>query len=135
MELVEIRVRTKIPKDELDKKIGKIITEKDYNILLTGPSRVTLPNGKPLCVYLPNALNGEEFNSAYEILHTIKSGSNNRQLASGTPQYTTNKTHRSGTVASSIIGNVDHTVELQHGLVRIRRSSRICTLSLGTSLS
>ena len=107
MELVEIRVRTKIPKDELDKKIGKIITEKDYNILLTGPSRVTLPNGKPLCVYLPNALNGEEFNSAYEILHTIKSGSNNRQLASGTPVYTTNKTHRSGTVASSIIGNVD----------------------------
>lgn len=106
-ELVEIRVRSKIPESELDKKIGKLITEDDYNVRLTGATKVTLPNGKPLCVYLPKVLKDLEFDEAYEILHPIRELTDNRQLASATPSYLYNKQTRSKNVPSSLIGNLD----------------------------
>lgn len=107
-ELVEIRVRTKVSEAELDKKVGKIITESDYNILLTGPTKVTLPNGKPLCIYLPKALIGDEFSKAYEVLHKVRGTTNARQLASGTPSYLDGNQRVSKPIMSNIIGNVDN---------------------------
>jgi hypothetical protein len=108
MELVEIRVRSRTPESELKKKVGKIITEKDYNVLLTGPTRVTLPNGKPLIIYLPNALKGADVDKAYEILHKVRQISYTRKLASGTPTYKKNKTSYTKPIMSSLIGNVDN---------------------------
>lgn len=110
MELTEIRVRSRIPKEELDKKVGKIITEQDYNVLMTGPTKVTLPNGKPLCIYLPKALlaNEAEADKAYEILHPIKGKTQSRKMASGSEGMRRNKQNLSRVaVASNIIGNVD----------------------------
>jgi hypothetical protein len=107
MELVEIRVRSRIPQDELKEKVGKIITEKDYNVRLTGPTKVTLPNGKPLVIYLPKALEGDVVDKAYDILHTIKERTDNRKLASGAPSYKRQKRIRGKPVMSSLIGSVD----------------------------
>ena len=107
MELVEMRVRTRVPEAELKQKVGKIITEKDYNVLLTGPTKVSLPNGKPLIVYLPNALNGDQFDKTYNVLHKIRQATDNRKLASGAPSYQRQKRNRGKPVMSSLIGNVD----------------------------
>tara|TARA_R110002020_G_scaffold77761_7_gene196232 strand:- start:6147 stop:7049 length:903 start_codon:yes stop_codon:yes gene_type:complete len=107
MELVEMRVRSRVPEAELKQKVGKIITEKDYNVLLTGPTKVTLPNGKPLIVYLPNALKGAQFDKTYNILHEVREITDNRKLASGAPSYKRQKRHRGKRVMSSLIGSVD----------------------------
>jgi hypothetical protein len=106
MELAEIRVRSKIPKAELDKKIGKILTEGDYNIRLTGPTKVYMPDGKPLIIYLPGILTGQAHAEAYDVLHTIQ-GNNNRKNAGGAGVFTTNNRSRPAQVSSSIIGSID----------------------------
>jgi hypothetical protein len=81
--LVEIRVRTVIPDTELEKKIGKVITDKDYNVLLTGPAKVFKPNGELLCIYLPDSIPKKLKEQSYPILHEIKGKTNNRGMASG----------------------------------------------------
>ncbi len=107
MELAEIRVRSKIPKAELDKKIGKILTEADYNIRLTGPTRVCTPDGKPLIVYLPGILSGQAHAEAYDILHTIRGKGSNRKNAGGAGGFMVNNRHMSANVSSNIIGSID----------------------------
>ena len=105
-QLAEIRVRTKTPQAELDKKVGKILRESDYNIRCTGPTKVVMPDGKPLCVYLPGIMAGQSHADAYDVLHTIQ-GEGNRNLASGAPSYQTGSRTRFKPVKSSIIGNID----------------------------
>ena len=83
--MITIRTRTIIPKAELDEKIGKIITDDDYNVLLTGPTRVLKPNGDPLCVYLPGVLSGYH-DDVVPILRALRQqagASINRGRASG----------------------------------------------------
>ena len=105
--LPTIRLRNKIPKEELDRKLGKIITDDDINILLTGPSRVLKPNGEPLAIYLPKAIPENIANVAYPILHTIQGLTDNRGLASGSERVMRGKTSRANSVKSSIIGYFD----------------------------
>ncbi len=107
MELVEIRVRTKIPQAELEKKVGKIITEADYNVRLTGPTRVIGPSGQPLAVYLPGVLSGTWNEEHYPTLHTIKQLSDTRGNASGSQYRMKNKQSHANQIASSVIGHFD----------------------------
>jgi hypothetical protein len=107
MELVEIRVRTRTPQAELDKKVGKIITEKDFNVLLRGPTKVIGPSGQPLAVYLPDAISGPLRDEHYPVLHSIRDNTDNRGLASGSKAYPVGRQKRSNRVKSSIIGNFD----------------------------
>ena len=82
--MISIRVRSRIPKQELDEKIGQVLGPDSYNVLLTGPARVFMPDGRPLCVYLPGAMQGTATPAQYEILHGLRSDkTNNRGLASG----------------------------------------------------
>jgi 2-oxoglutarate-Fe(II)-dependent dioxygenase family protein len=82
--VISIRVRSRIPQEELDLKVGKVLGDDAYNVLLTGPSRVFMPNGKLLCVYLPGAMTGHVSEEQYEVLHSLrKETTNNRGLASG----------------------------------------------------
>ena len=105
---MEYRVRSKVSKEELDSKIGKILTPKDYNILLTGATKVMLPNGEPLCVYLPSSISQESLDNSYDILHKIRATTSARGYASGSQSFVT-KTgqHRYKPIMSSIIGNVE----------------------------
>mgnify|MGYP003134286485 CR=1 FL=1 len=107
MELVELRVRTKIPQEELDKKVGRIIGEKDYNVRLTGATRVVGPSGRPLVIYLPKALSGAPNNEHYPVLHKIRATTNNRGLASGSETYVVGNQSASNAIASTIIGAFD----------------------------
>ena len=90
----------------MEKKVGKILRESDYNIRLTGPTRVAMPDGRPLLVYLPGILSGQSHADAYDILHTIQA-TGNRNLASGAPSFRVGNRTRFKPVMSSIIGNID----------------------------
>jgi hypothetical protein len=107
MQLTEIRVRTRTPKAELEKKIGKIVTEKDYNVRLTGPTRVVGPNGAPLVIFLPRAISAVLGDAHYPTLHGIRSETSNRAHASGSRMFMVNRQSRANNVKSSIIGSFD----------------------------
>ena len=107
MELVEMRARTRIPKEELDKKVGKIITEQDFNVLLTGPSKVVGPSGQLLAVYLPLAIPGTLRDEHYPTLHQIRDITDGRGMASGSELYQVNKNRRANRIMSSVIGTFD----------------------------
>lgn len=108
--MIDIRLRSKVGQQELDEKVGKIITEEDFNVLLTGPTFVRKPDGKPLCVYLPGVLADLMTPEVYKILHSLRTfRTDNRGLASGTPRATrgTQNRARAMLVPSAIIGAVD----------------------------
>src|SRR5262245_36714992 len=89
---------------------GKILTDDEYDVLLTGPSRILKPDGKPLAVYLPGALSADLLTDVYGTLHGLKSmETDNRGLASGTQrvQTTPGSRTRSKLVPSAIIGAFD----------------------------
>lgn len=106
-----VRLRSRVSDTELNAKIGKIITDSDYNLIATGPLRVLKPNGDPLCVYLPGILREvADQPEIYEILHSLRTiTTNNRGRASGSqmvPSASGNR--RSGmNIPSSVIGAVD----------------------------
>ncbi len=106
--MIDVRVRTRIPDDELEAKKGKIVTEADYNLLVTGPTKLRRPEGDVLAVYLPGVLLAE-LTEAYPILHTIRGTTDNRGLASGTPrqQRGEQKRTRTRSITSATIGAVD----------------------------
>ncbi|MEW9530675.1 hypothetical protein [Microbispora sp. NPDC049125] len=107
--MLDLRLRSKVSAEELEAKQGKILGAVDYNVLLTGPTRVRKPDGKPLCVYLPGALREQvDDKEVYDILHSLRSlVSSNRGLASGTPRFKGNQRTYAKNVASAIVGAVD----------------------------
>lgn len=107
MSMISLRVRSRIPQAELDAKIGKIIGDDAYNVLLTGPCRVYEPNGKLLAVYLPGAMAGHITEAQYEVLHSLRrETTNNRGMASGTLGTKVGEQKRTyfGHVSSNILG-------------------------------
>jgi hypothetical protein len=95
---------------------NRTLDERDYNVLLNpagGPMMVYMPDGKPLCCYLPGALS--EIMSevdAYELLHPLHAMmTNNRGMASGTKRI--ERGDGGGTrsdsmnVSSPILGNFE----------------------------
>lgn len=109
--MISIRVRTRISREELEAKVGKVIGDDAYNVLLTGPSRVYMPNGKILCVYLPGAMRGVTTAEHYEILHGLRKDAVtfNRGLASGSERVQVGTTKRSYAmgVSSGVLGAFD----------------------------
>lgn len=108
--MIDIRVRTRIPLEELEEKKGKILTDDDYNVLITGPSRIFSPEGKLLAVYRPKSIDAALLQEKYEVLHSLKSlETNNRGLASGSIRVKGEGAKRSNALAvpSAIIGAYD----------------------------
>lgn len=106
----EVRLRSKIHPDALAAMVGKIVTDDEYDLLLSGPTRVLKPDGKPLAVYLPGALEPALLDDSYSTLHSLKSQeTDNRGLASGTERIRTTpgSRTRSKLVPSAIIGAFD----------------------------
>lgn len=109
--MIEARLRTRIPADELEAKVGKVLGEADFNAILTGPAKLLKPNGHPLVVYLPGALldqaNDPDIYATFHSLKGMRTG--NRGAASGSRRVksgTGNKS-RALPVPSSIIGAFD----------------------------
>lgn len=108
--MIEMRLRTRISQEELQAKVGKIVTPKDFNVLLTGPARVLTPAGQPLCIYLPGAIPPAMRETAYTLLHPIKILTQNRGLASGSQRvqrYEGSRNSYSAPVYSAVIGAMD----------------------------
>jgi hypothetical protein len=122
--VIDLRLRARVPESELKSKVGKILGDEDYNLLLTGPARVRMPDNRPLCVYVPGALAGElDAPGIYDILHSLQvRQTNNRGSASGSPGFITrhgaawkDDPDRKGShpqpyyrrVASTIVGAID----------------------------
>lgn len=85
-----MRLRRRAAAPELEEKRGKILGPRDYNLLLTGPAYVHMPDNRPLCVYLPGALLSElDAPGVYGILTGLRAPSKNRGLASGSPRLFT----------------------------------------------
>jgi len=105
--MIEARLRTKISPAELEAKVGKVLTYHDVNLLLTGPSRILLPSGRPLCVYLPGVVQ-TDLERVWPLLRKIKMSTDNRGLASGTQRVHAggNRT-RTMPVFSGIMGAMD----------------------------
>jgi len=108
----ELRIRTKIQEAELLEKVGKIVTDADYDVLLTRATRVLKPDGSLLCIYQPAAFDPELMASFYDVLHSLRVyETDNRGLASGTQRFIRPGRGRTRSasmpVASTIIGNFD----------------------------
>lgn len=105
--LSEIRVRSRITPEAMQDRVQKVLTDGDHDVRLTGPTRVTQPDGKLLCVYLPGAVR-DEMAGAYPILTTIRGLTENRGYASGTGQkFKQNNLQRAKPVMSSILGSFE----------------------------
>jgi Oxygenase domain of the 2OGFeDO superfamily len=101
-------VRSRISPEELELKKGKVIGDDAYNVLLTGPTTVYGPTGKPLCVYLPGAMRGVVTEPMYEVLHSLRSlRTDTRARASGSRTFKDLDQVRSLAISSAIIGSVD----------------------------
>lgn len=109
--MISLRVRSRVSRPELDAKVGKVVGDDAYNVLLTGPSRVFMPDGRLLCVYLPGAMRGILTEEHYAILHSLRKDvlTYNRGLASGSERVsvgTTKRRYAMG-VSSGILGAFD----------------------------
>ncbi len=109
--MIQARLRSRISQEELESKVGKILGPQDFNMLLTGPTKLLKPNGQPLVIYLPGALlDLANTPSVYDTFHKLKSErTENRGMASGSrrvPSGSGNKS-RALPVPSSIIGAFD----------------------------
>lgn len=107
---VEIRLRTQISDEELQSKVGKILTEDDYNVLLTRDSLLREPNGRVLAVYRPRAIPPEIMEQAYPVVYDAGQGRTiNRGDASGSKRVPLPSGIRSEAMAvqSTILGGFD----------------------------
>lgn len=110
--MIDLRLRTRVPPEEMELKVGKCLGREDYNLLLTGPSRIRKPDGRPLCVYVPGAL-GEALDApgVYEVLHRMDEEivhTSNRGLASASVRFQSKqKRSYSRKVSSATVGAVD----------------------------
>lgn len=108
----ELRMRSKVADTAIAEQIaGKVPGDADYDVLLTGPTRVLRPDGKPLCVYLPGGVAEHARNpDIYGVLHSLKGSiTKNRGLASGTKRLDPTGVGRSyaQAISSTVLGAVD----------------------------
>jgi hypothetical protein len=113
----DLRVRSKLADQAMEARKGKNPGDPDYDVLLTGPSRVSKMDGRPLAIYLPGALAAEV--DAPGVLGILRSlwdpTGSNRGLASAAPRFGTGRTTALGLpartygrrISSSIAGAVD----------------------------
>lgn len=108
--MITLRTRTRIPAEELELKKGKVLGDDSYNVLMTGPTRVFMPGGKLLCVYLPGAMRDVLDEEVYSILHELRSQTtSNRGPASGSlgTQVGEQKRTYFMHVSSNVLGSID----------------------------
>lgn len=108
----ELRMRSRVSDAAIAEHIaGKVPGDADYDVLLTGATRVLKPNGQPLCVLLPGAVAEHAQNDdIYGVLHSLRRElTKNRGLASGTRRLDPTNRGRSYAkeIASAVIGAVD----------------------------
>lgn len=108
--MISVRVRSRITADELELKKGKVIGDDAYNLLMTGPTTVYGPTGKPLCVYLPGVMTDAVTEPVYQVLHSLRTEvSDNRGMAGATKRFQIGDQKRTYArpLSSAIVGAID----------------------------
>ena len=110
--MLEARIRNRLDPAQLENLDGKLPAPNCYDLLLTGPTRLLKPDGRPLAVYLPGVMTAEvDAAGVYEVLHSLWKEigpTTNRGKASGTPRFQSHQNRSySRKVPSAIIGAVD----------------------------
>lgn len=108
--MIHLRALTVISDEELDTKVGKIVTDDDYNVLLTGATTVSKASGQPLAVYLPGALVDAATTPVLASLRSLKAlRTDNRGFASGSPRLRYGEDSRTRTikVSSAVVGAME----------------------------
>lgn len=84
---VDLRLRTRISDDEMEAKIGKVLTREDFNLVPTQDCIVRKPDGQVLLIYRRGIIPPGLRDATWPILHELKDEyTTNRGLASGTPR-------------------------------------------------
>lgn len=106
--MIDVRMRTFVSDEELALKEGRILTDGDYNLKVTGPARLRKPDGSLLAVYLPGAMTAV-MREAWPTLARIRLMTDNRGKASGTERERRGDQKRSRTrrVMSTVVGFTD----------------------------
>ena len=79
--LTEFRLRSQVDDAHVRQKMkGRIIGDGEFDILVTGPSRVYSPEGKHVLTYLPGILS-DACSEYFDRLHSIRIGVNTRTTA------------------------------------------------------
>lgn len=109
--MITVRLRTRVSARELEEKKGKVVGDDAYNLLLTGPARVLLPDGRPLAVYLPGVMREAVTEEQAKIFATFRRAVNgsDRGMASASVRVRAGNTKRKYPmrVASNIVGAFD----------------------------
>lgn len=108
----EIRLRSRVSEGAITEHLaGRVLGPADYDVLLTGPTRVLKPDGRPLCIYQPGAVAQHAADvEVYDTLHRLRDQiTKNRGAASGTKRLDGGDARRSYALetASAVIGAVD----------------------------
>lgn len=114
-DFTRLPLRDRVSDTDIAPMIGKILTDNEYDFLVTGPTHATIPNGsggkKDLLKYIPRAFAEEEMTSFYDVLHELRTyETTNRGNASGTERqkaFEDSTWTYSKPVASAIIGAFD----------------------------
>jgi hypothetical protein len=104
--MIDVRVRTTISPDEMEGKVGKIVTDNDYNVLLTRACMVRSPAGPLLALYLPGVL-AHTIGKAHDRLAQIRMRTDNRGNAGGSKRIRRGSRERAINVLSNIVGYLD----------------------------
>lgn len=112
--MIDVQLRNKVADDAVTALKGRVLGAADYDLRLTGPAYVRMPDNRPLCVYLPGVLRDVVTADMYTILHNLRNRKiSNRGAASGTVRlrrgspgaYSTRT--ESMPIASTVVGALD----------------------------
>jgi Oxygenase domain of the 2OGFeDO superfamily len=115
--VIDLRIRTRISDAELSEKRGLIVTDDDYNVLVTRDARVHRPDGSLLCVFRRRAIPEDVAERALPALRSAtRQVTNNRGLASGTERMArrTSTRTQSRAVRSNVVGAFDPQGPITH---------------------
>jgi hypothetical protein len=108
--LMEYRVRSVVPPEEIEDKVGKVLTEEDFNLLVTRDAVVRKPNGQPLLIYRRGVIPPELRESTWPILSELrKTKTANRGYAGGSKrvEIASGKRSEAKRVASALVGSFE----------------------------
>lgn len=112
----ELRLRTRVADAAIKEHLaGRVLGHADYDVLLTGPTRALMPDGRPLCIYLPHALGDVAADpDIYRVLTSLSSiVTSNRGAASGTKRMSYSRVEgrpsrsKAMDIPSVVLGAVD----------------------------
>lgn len=109
--MIEYRARQSLNDDQLKPMWGKILTDAERSLTLTGPARILKPNGDLLAVYVPGAIAQATRDASFGTLHELrKMQTDNRGLASGMQRFQRSEADsrtRTVPIPSTIVGAFD----------------------------